>query len=121
MALTGASGAIYGIRLLEVLRSKGVETHLVMSKWAMRTIELETDWSVEEVKRLASYHYDNGDLVAPIASGSFLVDGMVIAPCSMKTLSAIANGYADNLITRAADVCLKERRKLILVSGGNPG
>lgn len=120
VALSGASGMIYGIRLLEVLRDEGVETHLILSKWAEKIIAIETDWNVENVKNLASFYYEVSDLFAPIASGSFWADGMVIVPCSMKTLAAIANGYTNNLITRAADVTLKERRKLILVPRETP-
>ncbi|MEM2455271.1 MAG: UbiX family flavin prenyltransferase, partial [Candidatus Bathyarchaeia archaeon] len=120
VAITGASGVIYGIRLLQVLRDKNIETHLILSEWAEMVISAETEWSAAKVKCLANFCYDINDLAAPIASGSFKVDGMVIAPCSMKTLSAIANGYADNLIVRAADVTLKERRKLVLVPRETP-
>lgn len=120
VAITGASGVIYGIRLLQVLRDKSVETYLILSKWAERVIAAETEWSVAEVKRSACFCYDVNDLAVPIASGSFKVEGMVIAPCSMKTLSAIANGYTDNLIARSADVTLKEKRKLILVPRETP-
>jgi 4-hydroxy-3-polyprenylbenzoate decarboxylase len=119
VALTGASGVIYGFRLLEVLADK-VETHLILSKLAERNLALEMDKNVVEVKRLANYFYDFNDLSAPIASGTFKTDGMVIVPCSMKTLASIACGYADNLITRAADVTLKEKRKLVLVPRETP-
>lgn len=120
VAITGASGVIYGVRLLQVLKEKNVETHLILSKWAEKVIDSETGLSVEEVKRLASFCHDVNDLTAPPASGSFKIDGMVVAPCSMKTLSAIANGYADNLIARSADVMLKEAKRLILVPRETP-
>lgn len=99
VAMTGATGAIFGIRLLEILKSTDVETHLVMSQWAAATIQTETDYSVKEVEDLADFHYSYNDLVARISSGSFLVDGMIVAPCSMKTLATIRMGLADNLIT----------------------
>lgn len=121
VAMTGATGAIYGIRLLEALReSSKVEIHLVLSRWAERTISLETSYSPEQVKELADCCYDVADVGAPIASGSFPAAGMVIIPCSMKTVAAIANGYADNLIARAADVMLKERRRLVVVARETP-
>lgn len=121
VAMTGASGAIYGIRLLEELKKAGgIETHLLISDWAEETIKLETDYSVESVRSLADVVYHNRDQAAKIASGSFLNSGMVIVPCSMKTLAAIAHGYGDSLITRAADVCLKERRQLLLVPRETP-
>lgn len=120
IAMTGATGATVGIRLLETLGQLGVETHLVLSDWARATIKIETDYSVAEVRQLASHSYSTGDLAASISSGSFRTDGMVVCPCSMKTLSAIRIGYSDNLITRAADVTLKERRKLVLVAREAP-
>jgi flavin prenyltransferase len=120
VAMTGATGSALGIRLLEVLRELGVETHLILSDWARATIKLETEHSVEEVRALASHSYSARDLAAGISSGSFRTDGMVVCPCSMKTLSAIRIGYSDNLITRAADVTLKERRKLVLVAREAP-
>src|ERR1700733_16167136 len=103
VAITGATGATLGIRLLEVLAELGVETHLVLSDWARATIKIETDTSVDAVRELASHAYSSRDLAARISSGSFRTDGMVVCPCSMKTLSAIRVGYSDNLITRAAD------------------
>jgi 4-hydroxy-3-polyprenylbenzoate decarboxylase len=115
VAMTGATGAALGIRLLEALRELEVETHLILSDWARATIKLETDHTVEDVRSLATHAYGAHDLAAGISSGSFRTDGMVVCPCSMKTLSAIRVGYSDNLITRAADVTLKERRKLVLV------
>ena len=120
VAISGASGAIYGIRLLEVLRNEKVETHLIISEWAYATIEMETDYGVEEIKKLASYSYLEGDLAATLSSGSFLFQGMVIIPCSMKTLAAVACGYTDNLISRTADITIKEGRKLILVPRETP-
>ena len=115
VAITGATGAALGIRLLETLAHLGVETHLVLSDWARATIRIETPHTVEEVRELATHTYSARDLAAGISSGSFRTDGMVVCPCSMKTLSAIRIGYSDNLITRAADVTLKERRRLVLV------
>ncbi|MBE0478123.1 UbiX family flavin prenyltransferase [Candidatus Aerophobetes bacterium] len=115
VALSGASGAIYGIRLLEALQRIKIETHLIISRWAEVTIKMETGYLVEEVQKLATYSYSPDNLTAPCASGSFLTEGMVIVPCSMKTLAAIACGYVDNLVSRAADITMKEGRKLILV------
>jgi 4-hydroxy-3-polyprenylbenzoate decarboxylase len=120
VAITGASGAIYGVRLLERLRDLPVETHLIATKWARVTIEHETGRSFAEVKQLADKFYSENDQAASVSSGSFLTDGMVIAPCSTKTLAAIANGFAYNLVCRAADVVLKERRKLVLVVRETP-
>lgn len=120
VGITGASGAIYGIRLLEALRDANVETHLVLSKWAEATIRLETEYSAAGVKGLASEVHPIGDLAASISSGSFLTDGMVIAPCSMRTVAAIRAGLSDNLLTRAADVTLKEQRRLVLVPRESP-
>lgn len=121
VAITGATGVIYGIKLLEVLRGiDPVQTHLVISEWGLRVIELETDYRPDEVAALADYHHGFKDLSAPIASGSFQADAMVVVPCSMKTLSAVAHGFADNLIARAADVMLKERRPLIVVPRETP-
>jgi flavin prenyltransferase len=114
VGITGASGSIFGIKLLERLQGSGVETHLILSQWGARTLVHETSYSVQQVQSLASARYPIGDVSAPIASGSFLTMGMVIVPCSMRTLAAIAHGVGDNLIHRAADVILKERRKLVL-------
>jgi len=117
VGITGATGAIFGIRLLEALHGvEGVETHLVLSKWAMQTIEHETSMTVAQVRELATETHSEGNMGASISSGSFLTDGMVIAPCSMRTLAAIAHGVGDHLVHRAADVILKERRKLVLVA-----
>jgi 4-hydroxy-3-polyprenylbenzoate decarboxylase len=116
VGMSGASGAIYGIRLLEALKPiKDIETHLVMSPSAGRTIVEETDFEVEAVRDLADVVYPHRDIGAAISSGSFRTDGMIVAPCSIKSLSGIVNSYDDNLLTRAADVCLKERRPLILM------
>jgi len=115
VGITGATGTIFGVRLLQMLHGSGVETHLAMSKWAARTLTHETTYSVKDVQELATTHYAINDQGAAISSGSFVTLGMVIAPCSMRTLAAIAHGLGDNLIHRAADVVLKEKRKLVLV------
>lgn len=121
VGISGASGAIYGIRLLQVLGGVGeIETHLVVSTAAKLTISLETDYALEAVEALADRVYRPGDIAAPISSGSFKTMGMVVAPCSMKTVSGIANSYADNLLLRAADVVLKDRRRLVLVPRETP-
>ncbi len=120
VGITGATGTIFGVRLLQMLQGSGIETHMVMSKWGARTVIHETDYTVEQVERMATHHYPLGDQGATISSGSFTTLGMVIAPCSMRTLAAIANGLGDNLIHRAADVILKERRKLVLVVRESP-
>jgi len=114
VGMTGATGSIFGVRLLQMLQGTGIETHLVMSQWAARTLLHETAYTVEEVQQMATCFYHSGDLGAAISSGSFLTRGMVVAPCSVRTLAAIAGGHGDNLIHRAADVILKERRKLVL-------
>ena len=115
VALTGATGVIYGVRILQRLRDAGVETHLVISRWGVRTLLHETPFSKEQVESLASVTYAPGDMGAAISSGSFRTDGLGIAPCSAKTLAAVAHGFGENLVHRAADVILKERRKLVLV------
>jgi 4-hydroxy-3-polyprenylbenzoate decarboxylase len=120
VAISGASGAIYGIRLLEALQKEGIETHLIISRWARETIREETSYSVEEIEKLTNYFYDERDLTAPLSSGSFLIHGMVVIPCSMKTLAAIACGYVENLIARAADITIKESRELVLVPRETP-
>ena len=120
IGITGASGAIYGIRLLEELKSLNVETHLTISTWGEYTITEETNWSVEKVKNLAAFYHEEKDMAACISSGSFPLDAMAIVPCSMKTLAGIASGFTDGLIIRTADVCLKERRKLILLTRETP-
>ncbi len=120
VAVTGATGTIFGVRLLELLQGSEVETHLVLSKWAKRTLTYETQYTMEQVQEMATEVYPLHDQGAAISSGSFVTSGMVIIPCSMRTLSAIAQGAGDNLIHRAADVVLKERRKLVLVARESP-
>ena len=115
VGISGATGVVYGVRLLERLRDAGAEVHLVISRWGVRTLLHETSWSREAVEALAHTTYAPGDMGAAISSGSFRTDGMIIAPCSAKTLGAIAHGVGENLIHRAADVVLKERRRLVLV------
>jgi 4-hydroxy-3-polyprenylbenzoate decarboxylase len=114
VGITGASGTIYGVRILQMLQGSGIDTHLVMSRWAARTLVQETDFTPEQVQKLASVVHPIGDQGASISSGSFVTTGMIVAPCSVRTLAAIAHGLGDNLIHRAADVVLKERRKLVL-------
>jgi flavin prenyltransferase len=114
VGITGASGTIYGIRLLERLRALGVETHLILSRWGARTLIHETSYTVEQVRQLATRTYAPADQGAAVSSGSFLTMGMIVLPCSMRTLGAIAHGVGETLIPRAADVVLKERRRLVL-------
>lgn len=121
IGITGASGVIYGIRLLEVLSQKmGIETHLIISEAAETTIRYETNWKIEDIKALANFSYDSRDIGARLASGSFKRDGMIVAPCTMKTMSALANSYNDNLLIRAGDTTLKERKKLVLLVRETP-
>lgn len=120
VGISGASGVVYGIRLLQALRIAGVETHLILSKAAEMTLAYETDLKPRDVRALADVSYAIGDVGAPCASGSFPSDGMVIAPCSMKTLAEIATGVTANLLSRAADVALKERRRLVLMARETP-
>jgi flavin prenyltransferase len=121
IGITGATGAIYGIRLLQVLAGiEGVETHLVISHAGEKNIEYENGLKLHDIKALANHNYDVDDIGACLSSGSFKRDGMIIAPCTMKTLSALANSYTDTLLTRAADVTLKERRKLLLLVRETP-
>jgi 4-hydroxy-3-polyprenylbenzoate decarboxylase len=120
VGITGATGSIIGVRLLEVMREAGVDTHLIMSKWGARTMVHETSRTTEDVNALATCAYNPNDQGAAVSSGSFLTDGMVIAPCSMRTLAAIASGQGEHLVHRAADVILKERRKLVLVVRESP-
>lgn len=120
VAITGASGTIYGVRLLEKLKGTGIETHLVMSRWGARTLVHETSYTPQQVQALADVVHPLTDQGASISSGSFVTMGMVVAPCSVRTLAAIAHGIGDNLIHRAADVVLKERRKLVLAVRESP-
>jgi len=121
VAVTGASGVIYGIRALEILRAQsGIETHLILSPSAARTIAEETDYSIEQVRALGDKLYNHKDIGAAISSGSFRTEGMLIAPCSVKTLSGIANCFDEELVVRAADVCLKERRRVVLLFRETP-
>jgi 4-hydroxy-3-polyprenylbenzoate decarboxylase len=121
VAMTGASGSIYGIRALQILREiADIETHLIVSSAAARTLAAETDCTVEQLRALADEVYNNKDIGAAVASGSYRTEGMLVAPCSVKTLSGIANCYADDLVVRAADVCLKERRRVVLLFRETP-
>ncbi|MFX1572379.1 MAG: UbiX family flavin prenyltransferase [Promethearchaeota archaeon] len=120
IAISGATGVQIAIRLLEILKENEINRELIISDSAQKIIELETDYSISKIRNLASKNYTVDDLAAPPASGSYKIENMIIVPCSMKTLAAIANGYADNLITRAADVMIKEQRKLILVVRESP-
>lgn len=120
VAVTGASGVIYGNRLLEVMREKKIETHLIVSKAAEKVIKHELGGSKKDFEKLATRVYDADDLTGPLMSGSYKTDGMIIIPCTMKTLSGIVNGFAGNLILRAADVALKERRRLVVVPRETP-
>jgi 4-hydroxy-3-polyprenylbenzoate decarboxylase len=120
VAVTGATGAVYAVRLLEALKEAGTEVHLILSRWAGETLRLETGKRVEALRTLVARFYQENDLTAPVASGSFQHQGMIIIPCSMKTLAGIAHGYAANLIMRAADVTIKEGRRLILVPRETP-
>jgi 4-hydroxy-3-polyprenylbenzoate decarboxylase len=120
VGITGASGAIYGVKILEVLSKLGMETHLIITQAGLKNLEIETSVNINGLKSMASHVYEEGDFTAPLASGSFKVDGMVVAPCSIKTLSAIANSYDHNLLVRTADVMLKERRRLVLLVRETP-
>lgn len=121
VAITGATGTIYGIRILEALKDKKeIETHLIISKWGKVTIETETEYTVDRLISMADCYYREDNLAAAVSSGSFKCDGMIVAPCTMKTLAGIANGYTEDLIIRAADVTIKERRKLILMVRETP-
>lgn len=115
VGITGASGAIYGVRLLQELKARDVETHLVVTNAGADTLHMETGMTLQQVRAIASKWYENDDLAAPLASGTILRDGMVVAPCSIKTLSALANSFSNNLLLRAGDVTLKERKPLILM------
>jgi 4-hydroxy-3-polyprenylbenzoate decarboxylase len=120
VAITGASGVVYGIRMLKVLKDLRVETHLIMSEWGAKNIRIETDETADYVHSLATKYYEDNNMAAPLSSGSFRTDGMVVVPCSMKTLASIANAFDDSLVSRAAGVCIKEQRKLVLVPRETP-
>ncbi|KAE8372116.1 flavo protein [Aspergillus bertholletiae] len=120
VAMTGATGSILGIKVLLALRRLNVETHLVISKWAEATIKYETDYHPRNVRALADHVHNINDMAAPVSSGSFKTDGMIVVPCSMKTLAAINSGFCEDLIARTADVMLKERRRLVLVARETP-
>lgn len=120
VGMTGATGAIFGVRLLQALKASDIESHLVISTWAQRTIEHETPYTVDQVRALASVAHSSADMGATISSGSFATEGMVVVPCSMRTLGAIASGYGEHLVHRAADVVLKERRRMVLVTREMP-
>jgi 4-hydroxy-3-polyprenylbenzoate decarboxylase len=120
IAITGASGVVYGIRALEVLKNLQIETHLILSEWGEKNIRIETDKTPEYVRSLATKFYQDYEMAAPMSSGSFKTDGMAVIPCSMKTLASVANAFDDSLVSRAAGVCLKERRRLVLVPRETP-
>lgn len=120
IGISGGSGAIYGVSLLKILQQLNIETHLVVSEMGEYVLHHECGINLEEVKKMATYHYGNKDFHAPISSGSFKTDGMIIVPSSMKTVSCIANGFSENLLCRAADVIIKEKRKLIIVPRETP-
>jgi 4-hydroxy-3-polyprenylbenzoate decarboxylase len=120
IGMTGSTGAIFGVRMLEALKDSAIESHLIISKWAQRTLEHETRYTVEQVRGLATVVHSQGDMGASISSGSFKTEGMVVMPCSVRTLAGIANGYGEHLVHRAADVVLKERRKLVLLVRETP-
>lgn len=120
VGISGATGVVFGIRLLEILRDLGIETHLVISRPGVMTIAEETDFKLSEITAMADRHYRIGDIAAPIASGSYRTMGMIVAPCSVRTMAEIATGVTSNLLTRAADVVLKERRRLVLMVRETP-
>ena len=120
VGITGSTGVIYGIRLLEVLKEKNIETHLILTEWAQKCIAMEIDYKTDQVKSLATIISDETNMAASVSSGTHKIDGMIVIPCSMKTLSSIANGYDETLIARAAGVTLKESRKLVLVTRETP-
>jgi 4-hydroxy-3-polyprenylbenzoate decarboxylase len=120
IGISGASGVVYGIRILEILKSMSIETHVILSTWGLKNIEIETGKTVEYISSLSTKLYSNDSLAAPMSSGSFIHAGMIIVPCSMKTLASIANGHDDTLISRAAGVTLKESRRLVVVPRETP-
>lgn len=120
IGITGSTGVVYGVRILEALKECGVETHLVITEWAKKCLSMETIYKLDDVKNLAAQYSDDSNLASGISSGTYRTDGMIVIPCSMKTLSSIANGYDETLVARAAGVTLKESRKLILVTRETP-
>ncbi len=120
VGITGSTGVIYGIKLLEVLKEKNIETHLILTEWAQKCIAMETDYKLDQVKSLATTVSDENNMAASVSSGTHKIDGMIVIPCSMKTLSGIANGYDETLVARAAGVTIKESRKLVLVTRETP-
>jgi len=120
IGITGSTGVIYGIRLLEVLKEKNIETHLILTEWAQKCIAMETDYKLDQVRSLATTVSDETNMAASVSSGTHKIDGMLVIPCSMKTLSSIANGYDETLVARAAGVTLKESRRLVLVTRETP-
>ena len=120
VGITGSTGVIYGIKLLEVLKEKNIETHLILTQWAQKCIAMETDYKLDQVKSLATTVSDEKNMAASVSSGTHKIDGMIVIPCSMKTLSGIANGYDETLVARAAGVTIKESRKLVLVTRETP-
>jgi len=120
VGITGSTGVIYGIKLLEVLKEKNIQTHLILTEWAQKCIAMETDYKLDQIKSLATIISDETNMAASVSSGTHKIDGMIVIPCSMKTLSSIANGYDETLVARAAGVTLKESRKLVLVTRETP-
>ncbi len=120
VGITGSTGVIYGIKLLEVLKEKNIETHLILTEWAQKCIAMETDYKLDQVKSLATTLSDENNMAASVSSGTHKIDGMIVIPCSMKTLSGIANGYDETLVARAAGVTIKESCKLVLVTRETP-
>jgi len=120
VGITGSTGVIYGIKLLQVLEEKNIETHLILTEWAQKCIAMETDYKLDQVKSLATTISDEKNMAASVSSGTHKIDGMIVIPCSMKTLSGIANGYDETLVARAAGVTIKESRKLVLVTRETP-
>ncbi len=120
VGITGSTGVIYGIKLLQVLEEKNIETHLILTQWAQKCIAMETDYKLDQVKSLATTISDETNMAASVSSGTHKIDGMIVIPCSMKTLSGIANGYDETLVARAAGVTIKESRKLVLVTRETP-
>ena len=120
VGITGSTGVIYGVRILEVLKEKNIETHLILTEWAQKCIAMETDYKLDQVKSLATTVSEETNMAASVSSGTHKIDGMIVIPCSMKTLSGIANGYDETLVARAAGVTIKESRKLVLVTRETP-